>query len=189
VGESDSLPSSPLTWSTSPPGHLSPQLHVLLLSQPDIKVMGPDATLAHAYGIRLPNRNAAVWRTLSAADRKYGDVSPDPRAAPRTPGASSRPARPYTGSAATDRRPPCRRRARPRARRLGSARGSWIPALMYPSSYLRPWVLSNAYDRRTIARLTGNPGSRRSAPAAPSAGARRGRRSGGRRPAGTPAGP
>jgi len=51
-----------------------------------------------------------------------------PRAAPRTPGASSMPARPYTGSAATDRRPPCRRRARPRARRLGSARGSWIPA-------------------------------------------------------------
>jgi hypothetical protein len=65
---------------------------------------------------------------LSAADRKYGDVSPGTRAAPRTPSASSRPARPYTGSAATDRRPPCRRRARPRARRLGSARVPWIAA-------------------------------------------------------------
>ena len=38
---------------------------------------------------------------------------------PSTPGASSMPARPYTGSAATERRPPCRRRARPRARRSG----------------------------------------------------------------------
>jgi hypothetical protein len=66
--------------------------------------------------------------SLSAADRKYGDVSPGPRAAPRTPGASSRPARPYTGSAATDRRPPGRRRARPRAWRLGAARGPWISA-------------------------------------------------------------
>jgi hypothetical protein len=66
---------------------------------------------------------------LSAADRKNGDVSPVPSAAPRTPSASSMPARPYTGSAATDRRPPCRRRARPRARRLGSARGTWISAV------------------------------------------------------------
>jgi hypothetical protein len=73
---------------------------------------------------------------LSAADRKNGDVSPVPSAAPRTPSASSMPARPYTGSAATDRRPPCRRRARRvpmhrmgAARRLGSARDPWIPVV------------------------------------------------------------
>jgi len=35
------------------------------------------------------------------------------------------PARPYTGSAATEQRPPCRRRASPRAQRLGSPRGTW----------------------------------------------------------------
>jgi hypothetical protein len=65
---------------------------------------------------------------LSAASRSYGDVSPVPRTAPRTPGASSMPARPYPGSGTPERCPSCRGRARPRARRLGSARGAWTLA-------------------------------------------------------------
>jgi hypothetical protein len=39
---------------------------------------------------------------LSASARNYGDVSPVPRTDPRTPGASSRPARPYPGSVRSD---------------------------------------------------------------------------------------
>jgi hypothetical protein len=67
---------------------------------------------------------------LSAPARNYGDVSSVPRTAPRTPGASTMPARPYPGSARSESGPPCRGRARPRARRLGSARGTY-PANVY----------------------------------------------------------
>jgi hypothetical protein len=69
---------------------------------------------------------------LSASARNYGDVSPVPRTAPRTPGALSMPARPYPGSVRSASGPPCRGRARrvPMrsmgvAQRLGSARGTW----------------------------------------------------------------
>jgi hypothetical protein len=74
---------------------------------------------------------------LSASARNYGDVSPVPRTTPRTPGASSMPARPYPGSVRSGSGPPCRGRARPRARRLGSARGTWTyPANVYVIEFL-----------------------------------------------------
>ena len=49
---------------------------------------------------------------------------PVPRTAP-TPSASSMPARPYPGSAATDQRPPCRDGLARGRDVFGAARGTW----------------------------------------------------------------
>jgi hypothetical protein len=87
-------------------------------------------------------------RELSAADRKYGDVLPVPRTAPRTPGASSRTARPCSGSVTKERWPPYRTRPRrgrgvsgrpggPRIVRPVNMSSNWCPrSLSGPGGYV-----------------------------------------------------
>ena len=100
----------------------SPLVKGVLTREPGRRGAGPRSPLPRAAGVQPRRGSWRVFRPaavakldsrapeesgcLGASDRKYGDVSPVPRAAPRTPGASTpplggypMPARPYTGSA------------------------------------------------------------------------------------------